>query len=292
MSGDSTSDETAKYLVIADELRTQIISGAVTPGSRLPGENELIRRHGVARMTARQALSVLQSEGLTVARKGAGVFVRDFRPVRRRVWDRSRSPGLPTADPDQVVPGPGTIGSATRHGTATGPARRGSSAPTGAGWEVHSPFPTRTDGRAPALDQVQVFPDAASPIVAGALGLAPGNAVWVRSLRFSLDGKTVMVAVSYLPADIVDGSPITEQDPGPGGVAARLAELGHPPARITEELRARMPMRYEATDLKLPPGTAVIVLCRTTLDPAGRPIEFTKMTMDAEAYVLEYGLNA
>lgn len=35
-------------------------------------------------MTARQALGVLQAEGLAVARKGAGVFVRDTRPLRRR----------------------------------------------------------------------------------------------------------------------------------------------------------------------------------------------------------------
>jgi GntR family transcriptional regulator len=271
MSGESVSEDTAKYLVIADELRTRIISGAVAPGARLPGENELIRRHGVARMTARQALSVLQAEGLTVARKGAGVFVRDFRPVRRRVWDRSRPPGLPAADRDGA-----SLGRAPAPVTAV----------------PRSPFPTRVDGRAPALDEVQVFPDAASPVVAGALGVEPGSSVWVRTRRFALDGKPVMISVSYLPGDLVAGSPITEQDPGPGGTEARLAELGHPPARITEELRARMPMRYEAADLKLPPGTAVIVLCRTAFDPAGRPVEFTKMTMDADAFVLEYGLNA
>jgi GntR family transcriptional regulator len=256
VSGEPTIEDTAKYLVIADELRTQIMSGAVAPGARLPGENELIRRHGVARMTARQALSVLQSEGLTVARKGAGVFVRDFRPARRRVWDRS---GAPAPAPDR---------------------------------EVRSPFPTRNDGRTPALDQVRVYPDAATPVVAGALGLEPGTVVWVRNRTFMLDGKPVMLAVSYLPADVVDGSPITEQDPGPGGTYARLAELGHAPARVTEELRARMPMRYEAADLKLPPGTAVIVLCRTAFDTDGRPIEFIKMTLDADAYVLEYGLHA
>lgn len=50
-------------------------------------------------MTARQAQGVLQSEGLVVARKGAGVFVRDSRPLRRRgtarlaqsQWGRGRS---------------------------------------------------------------------------------------------------------------------------------------------------------------------------------------------------------
>lgn len=54
------------------------------PGDRLPGENDLMATHGVARMTARRALSVLRDEGVAEARKGAGVFVREFRPLRRR----------------------------------------------------------------------------------------------------------------------------------------------------------------------------------------------------------------
>ena len=258
MSADPLPAEPAKYVVIADELRALIMSGATAPGGRLPGENELIRRHGVARMTARQALSVLQSEGLTVARKGAGVFVRDFRPVRR---------------------------------CARGPEQDDGGPASAAAWEVRSPFPTRTDGRMPSLEQVDVHPDAATPVVAGALSLEPGTAVWVRNRRYVIDGKPVMLAVSYLPAELVDGTQITQPDSGPGGTYARLCELGHTPVKVTEELRARMPLRYEATELKLPAGTAVIVLCRTSFDASGRPLKFTKTTMDADAYVLEYTLH-
>ncbi|MHC3430412.1 GntR family transcriptional regulator, partial [Streptomyces sp. DT18] len=66
---------------------------------RLPGENDLMNAHGVARMTPRQALGVLQSEGIAESRKGAGVFGRAFRPLRRRgiqrlsqqQWDSGRS---------------------------------------------------------------------------------------------------------------------------------------------------------------------------------------------------------
>lgn len=73
-----------KYRRIADGLRREIEGGRYGPGDRLPGENELMAEHGVARMTVRQALGVLQAEGIVEARKGAGVFVREFRAIRRR----------------------------------------------------------------------------------------------------------------------------------------------------------------------------------------------------------------
>ena len=71
------------YREIAEELRGQIRSGRYADGDRLPGENTLMERYGVARATARQALSVLINEGLAVAVRGSGIYVRAFRPLRR-----------------------------------------------------------------------------------------------------------------------------------------------------------------------------------------------------------------
>ncbi|HET9657500.1 MAG TPA: GntR family transcriptional regulator, partial [Kineosporiaceae bacterium] len=255
--------------VIAEDLRAGIVSGQRAPGARLPGENDLMRQYGVARMTARQALAVLHAEGLTVARQGSGVYVRDSRPVRRRA-------GTP---PPMVPPRPRSGDGSWAAGTAT------VAAPP-----VRSPFPTGDPARTVSLDQVEVHPEAASPVVAGALGLPESTPVWARSRRFLLDGKPVMLAVSYFPAALVDGTAITSEDRGPGGTYARLAELGHPPVRFTEELRARMPLRHETADLRLPTGTPVIVLCRTGFAADGRPVEFSRLTLDADAYVLEYGV--
>jgi GntR family transcriptional regulator len=271
-------DGLAKYLLIADDLRTGIMSGALAPGARLPGENELMRRHAVARMTARQALAVLQSEGLTVARRGAGVFVRDVRPVRRRAVEPPTRAAAPVRPVDDLLLLDGL------------PVTGAGAASSAAAWQVRSPFATDDGGRALALDRVEVHPDAATPVVAGALAVPAGTGVWVRSRRMLIDGKPAMLATSYVPADLAEGTPITEPDAGPGGVHARLAEFGHPPVRLVEELRARMPLRQEAAELQLPAGTAVIVLCRTAFDATGRPVEFTKLTLDADAYVLEYGI--
>lgn len=148
---------------------------------------------------------------------------------------------------------------------------------------MRSPFPTRDDGQVPIVDQDEVDQDSAPPVIAQALGLQVGSPVWVRRRRFVLDGKPVMLATSYLPVCL--------PEPGrfPGSAEpAGFTELAEP-AGFTEELRARMPLRKEADLLHLPAGTPVIVLCRTTFDPAGQPLEFTKMTMDGDAYVLEYG---
>ena len=79
----SREQEMPKYQQIAADLRAAIVNGDYAPGARLPGENTLMSEYGVARMTARQALAALISEGLAVSRKGSGVFVREFRQIVR-----------------------------------------------------------------------------------------------------------------------------------------------------------------------------------------------------------------
>ncbi|TDC06665.1 GntR family transcriptional regulator [Nonomuraea longispora] len=65
-----------RYQVIAARLREQIERGDFAPGAALPSEAELQRQFGVARTTVRQALAVLEVEGLVVVEHGRGRFVR------------------------------------------------------------------------------------------------------------------------------------------------------------------------------------------------------------------------
>ncbi|MFF0572902.1 GntR family transcriptional regulator [Streptosporangium saharense] len=65
-----------RYQEIAAELRERISSGSLPMGAAVPSENELRERHGASRNTVRQALAVLEREGLIVARHGKGRFVR------------------------------------------------------------------------------------------------------------------------------------------------------------------------------------------------------------------------
>lgn len=66
---------TPLYMEIAKELRKRISSGVYAPGEQLPSEPELASQFGVSRGTLREALSVLEKEGVIRRRHGIGSFV-------------------------------------------------------------------------------------------------------------------------------------------------------------------------------------------------------------------------
>jgi DNA-binding GntR family transcriptional regulator len=65
-----------QYRRIAAELRAGIERGELQPGDALPSEAALMRRYGVSRGTARQALADLEGAGLIESQHGRGRYVR------------------------------------------------------------------------------------------------------------------------------------------------------------------------------------------------------------------------
>ena len=63
---------------VADQIRTQLMTGALRPGDRLPSERELAEQFSLSRNTVREGLRALEVTGLLELRKGAsgGAFVR------------------------------------------------------------------------------------------------------------------------------------------------------------------------------------------------------------------------
>jgi DNA-binding FadR family transcriptional regulator len=57
--------------LVAEKLRGQIASGQIEPGHKLPSEMELMKQMGVSRPTLREAMRVLESEGLLQLGRGA-----------------------------------------------------------------------------------------------------------------------------------------------------------------------------------------------------------------------------
>ena len=66
--------------LVAGELRRQIVRGAVEEGTPLPNETELMRIYEVSRPTVREALRILESEGLIAVVRGMGGGARVRRP--------------------------------------------------------------------------------------------------------------------------------------------------------------------------------------------------------------------
>src|SRR5215216_5276931 len=71
---------------IANKLRAAILTRKLPPGTKLPSQNDLTARYGVARETIKRALEILKTERLVISRQGSGVFVRaqTQRPVELR----------------------------------------------------------------------------------------------------------------------------------------------------------------------------------------------------------------
>lgn len=182
LSVDPASDR-AVFRQIADQLRALIRDGHLASGDQLPSEAQLMDQLGVARMTVRHALELLEREGLTRAEHGRGVFVRSRPPVRRLASDRF----------------------ARRH------RKEGMAAFIAESEQV---------GARPEVDMIKVAEINPPADIAGRLKY--GGSVIVRSRRYSLDGRPVETATSYIPADLRRGTPIAEPNPGPGGIYAPL----------------------------------------------------------------------
>jgi GntR family transcriptional regulator len=234
---------------VAEELRHAIIAGTFPPGALLPSERELARTYGIARNTARQAIAILQADGLVDAQHGRGVFVRRERPLLRRAHDRY----------------------ARRHREAgVAPFRE----------------EARTQGHAGRIDVTAVERVPAPAWVAQRLSLAEGEPVLRRRKRYLADEEPVQLADTYLPLAIADGTALAEEVPAPGGLFAALDELGHRVARIDEHVTARMPLPEEIDELVLAAGVPVIDVRRTGYDERGAAIEATHTILAADRNAL------
>ncbi|MEO1679644.1 MAG: FCD domain-containing protein [Pseudomonadota bacterium] len=70
-------EQQAAYGLAVTHLKRQVHMGMVLPGERLPAERKLAEQIGISRVTLREALRVLESEGYISVKRGAsgGAFV-------------------------------------------------------------------------------------------------------------------------------------------------------------------------------------------------------------------------
>lgn len=79
------------YFQLKGLIAREIQEGVYAPGARLPSEGEMCEQFQVSRATVRQALGLLENEGLIHRSKGRGTFVSD---TRGRSWLLQSSEGF------------------------------------------------------------------------------------------------------------------------------------------------------------------------------------------------------
>lgn len=75
----------ARYIQLGTLFRRRVEQGAWPVGQQIPTVEELAADYGVARATIRQALDLLEAEGLIERLRAKGTFVRRL-PAENRLW--------------------------------------------------------------------------------------------------------------------------------------------------------------------------------------------------------------
>jgi GntR family transcriptional regulator len=109
------------YFQIAENLRSAIETGTLSPGQRLENEIQLSERLSVSRPTVRQAIQRLALEGLVVRQRGVGTVVAKRR-IQRPLALSSLYEDLRTAgrEPATIVLAARSVGASAEVATALG----------------------------------------------------------------------------------------------------------------------------------------------------------------------------
>lgn len=76
MENNRSKENAARYAIVYNKILQMIQEGMYPEGSKLPSEPILAEQMNVSRSTLRQALALLQEDGIIEARRGVGNFVR------------------------------------------------------------------------------------------------------------------------------------------------------------------------------------------------------------------------
>lgn len=237
------------YRKIAEDIRRRIVSGELPPGSLLPTQQELATTYGVARMTARQAVSSLENEGLVTSQQGRGAIVRS----RQTMVYRPQAEYAPriSAEMDRFMSA------------------------------------LASEGRTPS-QTIDVAIVSASQIVADRFGIDVGSRVVARQRVRSIDGEPFNINDTFYPYDLAASTAIMDPKDIPRGSNFVLADLGYKEVRAIDEIYVRMPEPEEVRRLRLGPGTPVAVHYVTGYTAKGEPVRCDMFVLPGDRHVILY----
>jgi DNA-binding GntR family transcriptional regulator len=223
------------YQRIAATYRNKIMSGELLPENQLPTEHEIADQFGVVRQTVRAGLGILVTEGLIVARRPHGYFVRQREHMIYRPQQKSRPrPATPEMDrfSQQIV----------------------------------------AEGRTPS-QTIEVSLVQATPELAQRLQVNEGDTIVARRRVRFINGEPTNINDSHFPIDLVKDSEIMLPTYLPRGTDQVLVELGYRQDHAIDEIFIRMPTPAEIHRLDLGPGTPVAVHFDTGYTVEGLPVQ-------------------
>lgn len=94
MENNRSKNKAALYAVVYNKILRMIQDGLYPENSKLPTEPILAEQMDVSRSTLRQALNLLQEDGIIEAKRGVGNFVRKVTEVRATGLERMENPLL------------------------------------------------------------------------------------------------------------------------------------------------------------------------------------------------------
>jgi len=244
----------AKYKQIADDLREQITTGILLPGSQLPTEPKMAAAYSASRSTVRLAVGLLIQQGLVETRQGIGTYVTE------------------PATPLTVLLSRDEDWQAGEHANAALP-------PAGerASRQTTAKFQAETAG--------------ANAEVAAALGVAEGTPIVLRRTHRYLGSEPWSLVVSYYPMDIVKGTDLEQAGPTAKSATLVLTEHGHEPVGYRDDIYARMPDAIETAFFGLSSVVPVTVVSRTAYD-AAQPVQLTRYVFRADRLHLRHEMGS
>ncbi|TFD90300.1 GntR family transcriptional regulator [Cryobacterium psychrotolerans] len=237
LEGSQLDPKLALWEQVAIAIETGIRSSG-TPGMQLPSEADQRARHGVSRVTLRQALHHLQDKGLVESSPGRGWFIRDERAYRPPS-DARKSEPRPLFEP------PGKLMSFTEM--------------------------ARSRGLTPDSVVLEQRVRPATFDEAEALAIAPGADVFLLRRLRRLNGLAVALDQNLIPFQVLPGALI--QDFTKTSLHAAFHSAGATPVVADAEVEAVVADAEQARLLEAAEGFPLLKVRQNFFDAQGRTIE-------------------
>ena len=267
MAGTPPTTATRMYASIRDQLASEISAGVYPAGALLPSIREIMERWEVSTTTARKVLDELAAAGF-VRKEGTRGHISTGGPQAPQAppsGEQARK-----SPPPAAVPGRLTV------------------------WPVHTipasgSIDPGTDGGLAALDVRAERPPADAAM---ALGITDSSQQVIvrRRLVAAPDDTPVQLRVSYVPAELAEGTPIAQSQAIPDAWPAALTTyLGKQVRLASSQVTARHPNHEEAAALALASDAAVLVREDIYEDRRGAPVNYTRTVWPGDTTRLVVG---